>query len=165
MLSEKVKLAKSGDKEAISFIMELIKPELWSISGNWRFNYWDREDVVQQSLTKICEKLPKLRNEHCFRSWSRSILQNICNDLYKRKKGWEKLIPLQGDVPCLSMTCLSAENSKDLDVYLGVMSKDMAETFRQRYIHDLPVSVIAQNQNIPEGTVHSRLHRGKQIIL
>lgn len=165
MLSEKVKLAKSGARGALSLIMELIRPELWGVSGNWRFNYWDREDIVQQALTNICEKLPKLRNEQCFRSWSRSILQNICNDIYKRKKAWDNIIPLQGDVPCLSKTCFSSENSKDLDVYLGVMSIDMAETFRLRCMDDLPIKAIARIQNIPEGTIHSRLHRGKQIIL
>jgi RNA polymerase sigma-70 factor (ECF subfamily) len=164
VLSEKVKLAKSGDEEALSFVTEQIRTELWSLSGKWRFSHWDREDAVQQSLANICEKLPGLKNEHYFRLWCRRILENICNDMCKRKKMWGSFTPLKEDEECLARTCPSIDGSEDLENYLSLMSKEMAETFRKRYVYDYSIKAIAQLQNIPEGTVNSRLHRGKQLL-
>lgn len=164
MLSEEVEMAKLGDEEALIFIVEQIRPELWSLSGNWPLNHWDREDAVQKSFENICKKLPGLRNNHYFRPWCRRILENICNDIYKTQKTWNDFVPLKGDEECLVATWSTNEEWEGLEEYLALMSEEMAETFRLRYASDLPVKAIAQIQNIPEGTVSSRLHRGKQIM-
>lgn len=74
-------------------------------------------------------------------------------------------ISFEGNEEFLSELQIFDEAESILEQYLELISPQVRETFRMRYIHQLPVKVIAQLQNIPVGTVHSRLHRGKQIIL
>ncbi len=165
MLSEKVKLAKSGDKEALTYILEQISPKLWSVSRNWRFNHWDREYAVQESLTNICDNLIELIQDKCFPLWCRRILESTCNNMYKREKMRRSHTLLKGDEEGLAKSCPTMNDAETLEYYLSFMSKEMAETFKLRYANDYSIKAIAQLQKIPEGTVSSRLYRGKQLCL
>ncbi|MDF2925143.1 MAG: sigW7 [Paenibacillaceae bacterium] len=163
MLINKVVLARSGDKDALALVLEAMRPVLLKSLGNSLPPNLDQEDVVQETLLVIIEKIERLREPAYFLDWSKRILYNKRKEMIREQKAW-LLVPL-GDFAHFSSTDdYGSENRSALIECLKQIKQCYRETLFLSLIKDLPVQAVAKVQNIPEGTVRSRLHYGKQLL-
>ena len=114
----------------------------------------DREDAVQETLRRAWEKRASLRNESYFHTWVIRILLNVCHDIQKERK---RTIPTDvfPDMPC------SPEENVDLKSCLLRLEERERIPVLLHYIEGYDIRQISAILRIPQGTVKSRLSRGR----
>lgn len=117
----------------------------------------DREDAIQETLVRAWHKRGQLRQTEYLQTWLIRILLNVCHDMQRRNR---RIIPVE-EAPVSAF-----EPSEGLDADLREALRALPEKFRMpvmlHYIEGYPIRQVAQMQRIPEGTVKTRLTRGKQ---
>ena len=117
----------------------------------------DIADAISDTILVCWEKLSQLKEARYFRTWMTRILLNKCNDILRKRKQmvWMDEIPETPDVDA------GFENSEWKEAL-----NSLAENFRLvvmlYYIEGFKTSEISQILDIPEGTVRSRLARGRE---
>lgn len=134
---------------------------MYRVSMSMLKNEHDALDCVQNAILKAYENLHKLRNEEYFRSWLVRILINECKKTLKSKSRTELLSDL-----------LLPEISSRDNPYLSVEIAQALESLPQKirlvvimfYVEDYTIKEIKRVLNIPEGTVKSRLNKGRALL-
>ena len=101
--------------------------------------------------------LSQLKEARYFRTWMTRILLNKCNDILRKRKQmvWMDEIPETPDVDA------GFENSEWKEA-LNSLSENFRLVVMLYYIEGFKTSEISQILDIPEGTVRSRLARGRE---
>lgn len=117
----------------------------------------DREDAVQEAIAKAWQKQSKLRDDHNLRAWVIRILINECYTLLRRRKR---------EVP--SDTMPERETAPDALPDLYQLFTSLGEKYRLPmvlyYVEGYPVEETARMLGLPQGTLKSRLHRGRLLL-
>ena len=114
----------------------------------------DREDAVQETLRRAWEKRASLKNDDYLRTWVIRILLNVCHDIQRERK---RMIPT--DV--FPENASPARNDMDLRGCLLQLEERERIPVLLHYIEGYDVKQIASILRIPQGTVKSRLSRGR----
>lgn len=113
----------------------------------------DREDAVQEAIRRAWEKRSSLRKERFMQTWVIRILLNVCDTLRRREKRMYAPIEIQactdGDATPLLAALMALEETFRLPLQL-------------RYVEGYSVKEVARMLRLPEGTVKSRLSRGRE---
>ena len=123
----------------------------------------DSEDLTQQAFLIAQQKLHQLREADRAAGWLFAILRS-CYLKWRRKK-----VPMtstladldMGDVP-QPATELQAVDAEELQHILGELPEDLRLILLMFYFEELSYKQIADELEIPIGTVMSRLSRAKQ---
>ncbi len=116
----------------------------------------DREDAVQETLRRAWEKRASLKNDQHLRTWIIRILLNVCHDIQREKK---RMIPT-ADIPELPVS--PGTEPIDLKGCLLQLKERERIPILLYYIEGYDVRQIAAILRIPQGTVKSRLSRGRE---
>lgn len=131
---------------------------LYRVSMSMLKNEKDCEDAVQDAILIAYERLSTLKNEEYFTTWLVRILINVCNkQLRMRKRTYQS--EYVNDV-------------SDSDDYSDIEIKEMFEKLPVKirtvlmlyYGEQFSVREIKNILHIPEGTVKSRLSKGRQLL-
>lgn len=125
----------------------------------------DAEDLTQETFGKALARLPQLREPDRAKAWLFRILRNLY--LHKvRDQKRHRVVPLDavGDLPGRS-----ADEMPEIDpAKLQLALNELDETFRTPiilfYFEDFSYRDIAEQMELPIGTVMSRLARGKAYL-
>ena len=129
---------------------------LYRVSCSQLPNEADREDAVQETLRRAWEKRGSLKDERYLRTWVVRILLNVCHDIQREGK---RMIPAE-EVP---ETCApSGEEAVDLKECLLRLDERERIPILLYYLEDFDIGQISAVLRIPQGTVKSRLHRGRE---
>ena len=126
-------------------------PTLYRVSCSYLRQGCDREDAVQETLRKAWEKRASLRDERFLQTWVIRILINECRSLCRRASRVvpaEEIRAVHSDVRPLQEALLALEEKYRLPILL-------------HYIEGCSVEETAHMLRIPQGTVKSRLSRGR----
>ncbi len=115
----------------------------------------DREDAVQEALRRAWEKKDSLINESYFRTWIVRILLNVCHDIQRER---QRMIPA-ASVPEPPPGPVAP--SVDLKECLLRLEERERMPILLYYLEGYDVREIASILRIPQGTVKSRLKRGR----
>lgn len=131
---------------------------LYRVSMSMLKSETDCEDAVQSALLAAYEKLDTLKNEEFFKTWLVRILINICNQQLRTKN---RVISLQDytDTPSVSDDC-----NIDVKIALEQLPVKIREVVVLYYMEDFSVKEISQILKIPNGTVKSRLSKGRKLL-
>ena len=117
----------------------------------------DREDAVQETLKKAWEKRKRLRDDGKLKSWLIRILLNECHNIQRRGK---RVVPSM-DVPM-------PQAPLDADKTMHDLILSLPEKYRMSavliFMEGMTAAQAAKALGIPQGTVHSRVHRARQIL-
>ena len=117
----------------------------------------DREDAVQGAIEKAWRKQAKLRDDRALQAWVVRILINECYTLLRRRRHEE-----------LSDTLPERETAPDAQPDLYQLFTSLDEKYRLpmvlHYVEGYSVEEAAQMLRLPQGTVKSRLHRGRSLL-
>ncbi len=134
--------------------------KLYRISMSMLKNEADAQDAVHDAILKAYEKLGALRNEEYFSTWLMRILINCCNRQLKRKNRYADVGDNLPDVASRDNPYLSVEVGEALDS----LPPKIRAAVLLFYVEDYTVGDVAKILRIPEGTVKSRLSKGREIL-
>ena len=134
--------------------------KLYRISMSMLRNEADAQDAVHDAILKAYKNLDSLKKEEYFSTWLVRILINCCNRQLKensRRSDIEDNLP---DVASRDNPYLSVELGEAIDS----LPPKIRITVILYYIEDFSVKDIKRVLHIPEGTVKSRLSKGRALL-
>ena len=114
----------------------------------------DREDAVQETIRRAWEKQESLRDERYMQTWVIRILLNVCRSQQRRA---QRMLPTE-DVPIIQA---DTQQSTPLLDALFTLEEKFRLPLQLRYVEGYNVAEVARMLRLPEGTVKSRLSRGR----
>ncbi|MEV0131889.1 sigma-70 family RNA polymerase sigma factor [Dactylosporangium sp. NPDC050688] len=85
--------ARDGDQRALDALVAEYLPLIYNIVGRALQGHADVDDVVQETMLRIVDGLPRLREADSFRSWAVAIAMHQVRDRHRR----QTQAPLVGD--------------------------------------------------------------------
>ena len=114
----------------------------------------DREDAVQETIRRAWEHRDKLREERYMQTWVVRILLNVC-DTQRRKA--RRVLPVEH----LTETAVPQAEESPLYAALCVLEEKYRLPIQLHCIEGYDVAEVARMLRLPQGTVKSRMARGK----
>lgn len=154
-----VNKATKGNKDAFVELMKIYERDMYNLTRYMLGNNEATYDVVQDTILTVYEKISTLKNPSSFKSW---LLKIVVNKSKSELSKQNKIIYLENsiEIPIID---------KDLEkIELMSLVSDLPDDFKSViilfYFNDLSYKEISEILDIPEGTVKSRLFRGKEIL-
>ena len=145
-------------KETFTKLVLESERTLYRVSMSMLKNESDCEDAVQTAILTAYEKLDTLKNEKYFKTWLVRILINVCNKQLNHKK---RLVDISDHTGASEP---SFDVSVDVKIALENLPVKLREVIVLYYIEDFSVKEIKSILGIPEGTVKSRLSKGRKLL-
>lgn len=133
------------------------EPTLYRVAMSMLRNEKDCEDSVQTAILTAYEKLGTLKHEEYFKTWLMRILINVCN---KQLKSASKTTELNDT----DLSSGNAEVSTEIRIAIESLPVKIRQVVVLYYIEDFSVKEIKSIIKIPEGTVKSRLSKGRTLL-
>jgi len=167
-----VERCMSGDEAAWEDLVRVHTRRVYAIC--YRFTGTDQEaqDLTQEVFLRLFRSLKSFRaNEGSFQVWLARLTRNLLIDHYRRTKLERATDSIEEQLPMLeakgsAMTrteglLAGREAGELLQAALQKLSPELRETVILRDLEEMEYREIAQVLNVPEGTVKSRLNRGR----
>jgi RNA polymerase sigma factor (sigma-70 family) len=167
-----VEQCRSGVDAAWEELVRLHTRRVYSVC--YRFTGTDSEaqDLTQEVFLRVFRTLKSFRaGEGTFSVWLNRLTRNLLIDHYRRTKQERSTESLEEQLPRIEesteMTARTdgmvagREASELLQGALKKLSPELRETVILRDVEELEYRDIAQVLQVPEGTVKSRLNRGR----
>lgn len=146
------------EQEAFEQYIREYAPNMYRLALGMLHSREDAEDAVSEAVLRAYEKRHTLRDPNCFKPWIMQITANEARKIYGRNK---RVTPVE-DVESY-MPVFREERHELWDV---VMQLDIVyrEVILLYFYERLSIKEIAGALHIPEGTVKSRLSRGRKML-
>jgi RNA polymerase sigma-70 factor (ECF subfamily) len=160
----------SGDQAAWEAIVRQHWRKVFNVAYKFVGKHDEAEDLAQDIFLKIFKALDTFDRRANFQTWIISIARNLCIDHYRSVRKERETIAREVDAAAL--TPASREIGPD-----GVLERSDLRALLQRALERLPVTLrtavvlrdlqelsyqeIADRLGLPEGTVKSRINRGR----
>lgn len=133
-------------------------PNLYRLAYGILHNRADAEDAVSETLLRAHEKLHTLREADHFHAWLMQIAANEAKKIYAENK---KRAPMENMEPY--MPAFEDDHHELWDVVME-LKLCYRETILLYFYERLSIPEIAKALRISQGTVKSRLSRGKKLL-
>lgn len=133
-------------------------PNLYRLAYGILHNRADAEDAVSESILQAYEKLYTLRRTEKFHAWIMQIAANEAKKIYAKNK---RNAPMENIEPYMLVFQDDYHELWDVVMELDVHYR---ETILLYFYERLSIPEIAQALAVPQGTVKSRLSRGKKLL-
>lgn len=154
-----MKKAKKGDGEAFVSLVKQYEDVLYNTARRMLNNDEDAADAMQDAIIQAYEKLHTLRKNAYFNTWIYKILINQCNRILNKNKNL-----VEFDIHTHSAQRENPVGNMELEEALNNLNPDYKIAFTLYYIHGMNTREIGEFLNEPEGTIKSRLSRGKSLL-
>jgi RNA polymerase sigma-70 factor (ECF subfamily) len=162
----------SGEAAAWEDLVKVHTRRVYSICYRFTGSDTEAQDLTQEVFLRVFRSLKSFRaGEGSFTVWLARLSRNLLIDHYRRTKldratdSIEEQLPmLEEKTAMISRTegmVAGREASELLQGALQKLSPELRETVILRDLEELEYREIAQVLNVPEGTVKSRLNRGR----
>jgi RNA polymerase sigma-70 factor (ECF subfamily) len=161
-----------GDDAAWEDLVKTHTRRVYAICYRFTGSDQEAQDLTQEVFLRIFRTLGSFRaGEGSFTVWLTRLTRNLLIDHYRRTRLERNSESLEEQLPVLEeKTAMSArtegllagrEASELLSGALQKLSPELRETVILRDLEELEYREIAKILNVPEGTVKSRLNRGR----
>ncbi|GFI60857.1 RNA polymerase sigma factor SigV [Clostridiales bacterium] len=140
-------------KEEFAQIVKDTAPVMYRVSKSILKRDEDCEDAAQEAIAKGFYKLETLKNDTFARTWLIRILINECHTILRKRKR---------EAYCEETAKWEKEDYSQLYNALSELPANYRVTIVLHYIEGYSVSETARILNVLEGTVKSRLSRGRK---
>ena len=162
----------AGEEAAWEDLVRVHTRRVYAICYRFTGSDQEAQDLTQDVFLRVFRSLKSFRaGEGSFGVWLARLTRNLLIDHYRRTKLERATDSIEEQLPKLEeKTAMSArtdglvagrEASELLQAALQKLSPELRETVILRDLEELEYREIAQVLNVPEGTVKSRLNRGR----
>jgi RNA polymerase sigma-70 factor (ECF subfamily) len=160
----------AGDQIAWEQIVRQHWRKVFNIAYKFTGKHDEAEDLTQDVFLKIFKSLDTFDRRANFQTWLVSVSRNLCIDHYRSVRKERETIDRDVDAGELSpvaqtVSPVAALEHRDRVELLKKALDQLPPTLRSavllRDIQELSYQEIADKLNLPEGTVKSRINRGR----
>jgi len=174
---ELVNKAKTGDQVAFGKLMARYKESVYYMILKMVNNKEDAMDLTVETFAKAFEKLEKYQPDYAFSTWLFRVATNNCIDFIRKKKlntmsihgmvdddGEEKTLQIKADVLNPEETSIKKQQTQELKVLIESLPARYRNLITLRYFDELSYEEIAQQLDLPLGTVKAQLFRARYLL-
>ncbi|MDI6845287.1 MAG: sigma-70 family RNA polymerase sigma factor [Candidatus Saccharicenans sp.] len=169
-----VSLARKGDREAFSRLVQSYQNKVFSLAVNIVRNRETADDLAQEIFLKAYLSLPRFRFESEFGTWLYQIAINHIRDYLRKRKKEKNDLRLE-DIPEPSLPekepgerLAELQEEERRKKLLWQKLEEMPEKYRLiislRDIQGFSYEEIGKILKLSPGTVDSRLHRARRLL-
>jgi RNA polymerase sigma-70 factor (ECF subfamily) len=167
---ELIERCLNGDQAAWETIVRMYWRKVFNIAYKFVGRHDMAEDLTQDVFLKLYKSLDTFDRRANFQTWLISVSRNLCIDHYRSVRKERETV--SRDVDASDLHPVSHETAADVRlehrdrvVLLRQALNKLAPTLRTavmlRDIQELTYQEIADKLHLPEGTVKSRINRGR----
>ncbi len=176
---ELVQQARSGDQKAFAKLLARYKDSIYFMLLKMVGNKTDAEDLTMEAFGKAFRNIELYSANYAFSTWLFKIASNNGIDFLRRKKGKIVSIDQENDDKEDSSSTQITIKDEELDPSESMIKSQTVETVRAvveklrpryktlvelRYFKELSYEEIAQQLNMPIGTVKAQLFRSRELL-
>ncbi|QOV13188.1 sigma-70 family RNA polymerase sigma factor [Viridibacillus arvi] len=150
--------AIKGDDTAFLAIMQLYKNDLYRTAYAFLKNEHDAIEAVQEVTVRAYQKIHTLKEPAYTKTWLIRIMINYCQNQIAKNKRFTSNEKLQ------EIATMDDTRFLELNEAMASLSKKDQQLITLKYLQNTKIKDIAVLENIPEGTVKSRLHKALQSL-
>lgn len=177
MVNQRIKQVLKGDHEAFAEIVDIYKDKIFHLSYRMLGNRHEAEDIAQEAFVRAFVNIHSFDQSKKFSTWLYRIATNLCIDRVRKKKPDYFLDSEVAGTEGLTLYSQIATDEKGPEAAVETM--EIQEVVQQeilrlpdkyrvvivlRYIDELSIREISGVLDIPEGTVKTRIHRGREAL-
>lgn len=161
----------SGDDTAWEQLVRLHTRPVYALCYRFTGSSAEAQDLTQEVFVRVFRTLKSFRStEGSFATWLTRVTRNLLIDHYRRTRQERVTDSIEDQLPTLEQegtaerpdrVLAGREASEILQTALQKLSPDLREAVILRDLQEMEYREIAQVLNIPEGTVKSRINRGR----
>lgn len=165
-----IERALAGDRVAASEFIKAYQGSLYAYMLRMSGRPDVAEDIVQDAFVRALTNLERFDFKFRFSTWLFTIAKRLyVNAMQKHKPAYDSdtvgAAEFRGSNAPESPTIdreVSVNAKAALDAALGCLSEEQREIVVLFHQLDWPIAQIAEYMDMPEGTIKSHLHRGRQ---
>lgn len=161
-----------GDGSAWEELVRRHTRRIFNICYRFTGNGTEAEDLSQEVFLRVYKTLGSYRSAHGgFATWMTSVTRNLLIDHYRRTKRDRVTDSIEDAMPVVEnkesvgrrpdQLALLGELSSQVQSALTRLSPELREAVVLRDLQQLEYNEIRQVLDVPEGTVKSRINRGR----
>jgi RNA polymerase sigma-70 factor (ECF subfamily) len=163
-----------GDQSAWAAIVGRYRRKVFNVAYKFVGRHDEAEDLTQDIFLKIFKSLDSFDRRANFQTWLISVSRNLCIDHYRSVRKERETIDRDVDAADLSpasheISPMAALEQRDRVALLRQALGGLPETLRtavlMRDIQEMSYQDIATKLGLPEGTVKSRINRGRTELM
>lgn len=144
------------EKERFTQVLLDMTDTLYRVSATQLRQQADREDAVQECLRRAWEKRHRLREERYVQTWVIRILLNECHRIQRR---------MARTLPAEEVSAVAHDGGQTgLKEALMQLDEKYRTPILLHYIEGYSVAETADMLHMPQGTVKTRLSRGRTAL-
>jgi RNA polymerase sigma-70 factor (ECF subfamily) len=160
----------NGDQSAWDEIVRLYWRKVFNIAYKFVGRHDLAEDLTQDIFLKLFKSLDTFDRRANFQTWLISVSRNLCIDHYRSVRKEREVVardvdPAELATPAPGRSAQAELEARDRVALLRLALDRLAPTLRTavmlRDIQELTYQEIADKLELPEGTVKSRINRGR----
>jgi RNA polymerase sigma-70 factor (ECF subfamily) len=162
-----------GDEAAWEDLVRLHTRQVYGLCYRFTGSGHEAQDLTQEVFLRVFKTIKTFRSvEGSFGTWLARVTRNLLIDHYRRTRQERVTDSIEEQLPMLEEESASAparpdhalagrEASEILQAALQKLSPDLREAVILRDLQEMEYREIADVLGIPEGTVKSRINRGR----
>jgi RNA polymerase sigma-70 factor (ECF subfamily) len=168
--SELIERCLKNDNAAWELIVVRFRRKIFHIAYKFTGRHDAAEDLTQEILLKVFKSLDRFNRDADFGTWLSSVARNYCIDNYRASKREKEV--LVEDLVAFDLAPASAGNPHPALVEddrrsflrkgLDLLPEKLREAVVLRDLQGLSYQEMAERLGLPEGTVKSRINRGRE---
>jgi len=162
----------AGEDSAWEALLKGHTRKIYNLCYRFTGRVEEAEDVTQEVFIKVFQTLKSYdAAQGSFSTWLNRVARNHLVDHYRRTRKDRLTSSLDDELPAAEQKASpqaeptnhveSRERREILQLALDKLSPDLREAVILRDLHDLDYEEIAQVLGVPQGTVKSRINRGR----
>jgi len=170
-LDDVLRRCEAGDSAAWNLIARTYWKRVFNIAYKFVGRYDDAEDLTQEIFVRLLHALPTYDRRASFDTWITRVSRNHCIDHYRRVRRENDRITHDVDPDGIvledpfrrpDVTLEKADEVWLVRKALTRLSPTLRDAVALRDVHDLSYQEIAERLQLPEGTIKSRINRGRR---
>ena len=169
-IDEIIQRCLNGDQSAWETIVRLYWRRVFNIAYKFVGKHDQAEDLTQDVFLKLFKSLDTFDRRANFQTWLISVSRNLCIDHYRSVRKERETMNRDVDPADLSPVSTTRSPHAELEqrdrvellrLALGKLAPTLRTAVMLRDIQELSYQEIANRLRLPEGTVKSRINRGR----
>ncbi len=159
-----------GEESAWEAIVRLHRRKVFNIAYKFVGRHDQAEDLTQEVFLKLYKSLDTFDRRANFQTWLISVSRNLCIDHYRSVRKEREIVnreidPAELTPPSTERSAQAVLEQRDrvelLRQALDTLAPALRAAVMLRDIQELSYQEIAERLALPEGTVKSRINRGR----
>ena len=172
--NELLSAAKNGDQKAYTALMEKYQKSVYHLILKIVKSPEDAEDLMIETFSKAFDKLEQYSPDFAFSTWLYKITSNTCID-FLRKKSIEKVSLEKEGKNIFDNLNFSTGHNPETDLIksqridkmqpaVNSMDEIFSRVIALRYFKEYSYEEIAEELDLPIGTVKAQLFRARELL-